>query len=206
MKRQREALYLGGIAGRDGYPGLMCGADQRGVLDHDKFCPAHRTGNRLRNLQDTVGYLGDRLRVARDLRTNLTVDGVSCTLTPACGAAPCFAVVVTEAQQVGTAEQYDANTALYLVYRLIPRSQLTGLDKTPDSWADSNTLALVESRVVVCSPYSPALPCSTASRSPHRQRNDSRYGAGQLEHHGNQYHPGPRDPGRGQRNLRTFCI
>ncbi|GGL79255.1 hypothetical protein GCM10010840_16400 [Deinococcus aerolatus] len=122
--------------------------------------------NRLRSLQDSVGYVGDRVRVARDLRTSVTVDGVSCTLTPAMGAYPCFAMLVTEAQQLGKVDQYDANTSLYLVYRFIPRSQLVAADKAPDSWADTNTLALVESRTVVCSPNPPALPCTRANPAP----------------------------------------
>lgn len=122
--------------------------------------------NRLRNLQDSIGYVGDRVRVARALRTSLTVDGVGCALTPAMGAYPCFAVLVTEAQQLGTVEQYDANTFLYLVYRFIPRSQLIAADKAPDSWADSSTLALIESRAVVCSPNPPALPCTRANPAP----------------------------------------
>lgn len=108
--------------------------------------------DQVRALQDLSGYLGDRLRAARDVSTSTTVNGVPCTLTPASGDTPCFALLVAEARQQGTAVQYDPNTYLYLVYRLVPRSQLSMADKTANSWADSNTFAVVESRFVVCQP------------------------------------------------------
>ena len=109
--------------------------------------------DQVRSLQDLSGYLGDRLRAARDVSTTTTtVNGVPCTLTPASNDTPCFALLVAEARQQGTTVQYVPNTYLYLVYRLIPRSQLAAADKAPDSWADINTFAVVESRFVVCQP------------------------------------------------------
>ena len=124
--------------------------------------------DQVRSLQDLSGYLGDRLRASRDVSTSTTVNGAPCTLTPASGDTPCFALLVAEARQVGTTVQYDPNTYLYLAYRLVPRSQLTTADKGADSWADSNTFAVVESRSVVCQP-DPAIttipPCTTPPSS-----------------------------------------
>lgn len=122
------------------------------TLVFQAFTPLNGSANRLRDLQDASGYVGDRVRSATAVSTSLTVNGVACATPPAAGGNPCFALLVPEAQQVGSTPQYSANAYLYLAYALIPRSQLSVDDKTVNSWADSNTLALVEYRQNICQP------------------------------------------------------
>ncbi|CAM3680721.1 hypothetical protein DESA109040_19730 [Deinococcus saxicola] len=120
--------------------------------------------SRLQALQDATGYVGDRVRAASALSPSLTVDGSACSLTPAVGGLPCFAVLVGEIRQTGATAQYGANAYLYLVYRLVARTQLASADRTPNIWADANTFALVESRQLICAPdAAPVLPCAAVS-------------------------------------------
>ncbi|MDB5045982.1 MAG: prepilin-type N-terminal cleavage/methylation protein, partial [Deinococcus sp.] len=121
--------------------------------------------SRLQALQDAAGYVGDRVRAASVLSTSLSVNGSACDLTPAAGNLPCFAVLVGEVRQIGANAQYDANAYLYLVYRLVARTQLASADRTPSTWADANTYALVESRQLVCAPNAaaPVLPCAATT-------------------------------------------
>lgn len=121
--------------------------------------------DQLRELQISSGYLTDRVRTASAVSTSLTVNGTTCTMTPAAGEYPCFAVLVGEIRQVGSTPLFAPNTYMYLAYRLVPRSSLTAAAKTPDSWADSNTLALMEYRSVFCGPIASAT-CATATPPP----------------------------------------
>ncbi|CAM3602093.1 prepilin-type N-terminal cleavage/methylation domain-containing protein [Deinococcus frigens] len=115
---------------------------------------------RIRNLQEASSYLAARLRAARLVSTDLSVNDQACSLTPPAGTLPCFAILVGETRTVGGVTQYQDNAYSYLVYRLIPRLQLTAADRAPDTWADSNTYALTQSQVLLCEPT--ATSCTTA--------------------------------------------
>lgn len=117
--------------------------------------------NRTRTLQEASSYLGARLRAAKLVSTSLSVNGQSCSLTPPAGSLPCFAVLVSEARPVGGTAPYQDNAYSYLIFRLIPRSALATADKAANSWADTNTLALTQSQVLICEPVS--APCTTDS-------------------------------------------
>ncbi|MFD1732336.1 type II secretion system protein J [Deinococcus malanensis] len=92
----------------------------------------------LAELNDTSGYLGDRLRAAVRVRVataNLSVNGAACT-----NVTPCLAIVVPE-YDPGGMTRYHLHT-----YRLEARSRVSPADKVTDSWAEANVQVLREYR------------------------------------------------------------
>ncbi|AFZ67481.1 prepilin-type N-terminal cleavage/methylation domain-containing protein [Deinococcus peraridilitoris] len=104
---------------------------------------------RLRELQEASTYVADRVRAARDLRTDLSVNGSPCTVYPAPGGRPCFALLVPSAE-LGQA----IDTYAYRVYRVEPRTSLNPADRVNDAWADAHTFVLREYRAYACGPAS----------------------------------------------------
>lgn len=129
--------------------------------------------NRMRELQEASGYLSDRIRSARAIQTDpsLTINGGLCMMSST--TAPCFAALVGEVR-AGSTAVYGANVYMYVVYKMIPRSEVPAVDRKEDEWADTgtNTMSLVEYRQVVCEPQ--AYPagsttpgqCTTVSPAP----------------------------------------
>ncbi len=99
------------------------------------------TAERLQELNDATSYVADNLRRAKGVETSLTVNGQNCDIT----SYNCLAVVIPASQSGSTID-----TELLLVYRLEPRSSLGTNYKVPDSWADANTLVLMEYRKELC--------------------------------------------------------
>lgn len=112
---------------------------------------------RLAELRDVTGYMGDNIRRARAVFTNSTVNGTRCNIAD--GPGSCFALVVPEAR-----ESDAINTYLFLAYRIQPRSELGALYKLADAWADANTYVIQEYRRVLCSPTT--TPCSGSPAVP----------------------------------------
>ncbi|WP_034385480.1 type II secretion system protein J [Deinococcus sp. YIM 77859] len=97
---------------------------------------------RLSELNDVTGYVGDRVRSALAVRTSgFTVNAASAPNSGLCDTVtPCLAVLVPveEAEVSGSAVVYK-QSFLQLIYRMEPRSTwpATDEDKVPDSWADN---------------------------------------------------------------------
>lgn len=122
------------------------------------------TSQRLSDLNDVTGYVGDRVRSGIYLRTTgFTVNSASAYSSGACNTTtPCLAVLVPETDpnigKVTAAKVTSGTTTLineisstgvryrYHLYRLEPRSSLSADDKPGDSWADNNTQVLIEYR------------------------------------------------------------
>ncbi|MBB5233829.1 PulJ/GspJ family protein [Deinococcus budaensis] len=97
------------------------------------------TSQRLSDLTDVTGYVGDRVRSALRVRvatSGLTVNGTACSADR-----PCLAVVLPENTASGVITRYN----LY-VYRIDPRSLVNADDKSADTWAESNVAVLREYR------------------------------------------------------------
>lgn len=116
---------------------------------------------RLGELNDVTGYVGDRVRSALAVRTSgFTVNGGGCDATT-----PCLAVLVPEdrAEASGGSVVYNRQY-LQLVYRVEPRSgwAATDPDKVADSWADDPA-----NRVVILREYrARCVPTPTANCAP----------------------------------------
>lgn len=126
--------------------------------------------NRLQELEDASNYVADRLKGASVVSTSLTVNGESCTISST--TSPCFGVLTREFRDVSGSTPVRPNAYLYLVYRLVPRSTPAEGERVTDTWADSNTLALVEYRKLACAPtgqadnLSGAVPACTTTTTP----------------------------------------
>lgn len=93
----------------------------------------------LAELNDTSGYLGDRIRAAVRVRVataGLSVNSLSCTNDH-----PCLALVVPDHSSGGTLARYHLH-----VYRLEIRSRVAPADKVADPWAEANVQVLREYR------------------------------------------------------------
>jgi len=105
---------------------------------------------RLSDLNDVTGYVGDRVRSGVKIETSpgtgtFTVNGQTCDAT-----SPCLAVLVPEEVTASGSTTIWYRT---LIYRLDPRSEILPLDGVADSWATDNVRVLREYRgSVVSSP------------------------------------------------------
>lgn len=121
------------------------------------------TAERLSDLTDVTGYVGDRVRGAIYVRDSGFKINDSAAGGGVCNAiTPCLAVLISEtdpnigkvtssAVTSGTTTLINAISSTgvryrYHVYRLEPRSSLDEKDKPNDEWADSNTQVLIEYR------------------------------------------------------------
>lgn len=122
--------------------------------------------DRMGELNSASGYIGDNLRRALAVSTNLTVNpsvnGGTCSLSAGTTVYPaCVAILVPEARHVIASEpDTKIDTYLILVYRVERRSELSSNYKTVDSWADTNTFVIMEYRKVLCQDIA-AVPPST---------------------------------------------
>lgn len=98
---------------------------------------------RLSDLTDVTGYVGDRVRAAVRVRAassnSLTVNtgtGSACSTER-----PCLAVVLPRPSATGEVTQYDLH-----IYRVEPRSVVNEADKVADTWAETNVQVLREYR------------------------------------------------------------
>lgn len=79
----------------------------------------------LTDLNDVTGYIGDRVRAAKAIRTTgFTVNGKACDATT-----PCLGMLTT-VEKDGTGQWF------YMVYRMEPRSTWRRADYVADHWAD----------------------------------------------------------------------
>ncbi|GEM49126.1 PulJ/GspJ family protein [Deinococcus cellulosilyticus] len=128
----------------------------------------------LTSLAEATGYISDMVRQAQEVKTSMTVNGQSCSISSTTN--PCFGVLVPASQTGVTTNMYQINTYLMLVYRLESRSTLDAAFKTTDSWADSNTSVIREYRSVVCKDATGFTACNgTAPAAPNAISNAAVY-------------------------------
>lgn len=100
------------------------------------------TSQRLSDLNDVTGYVGDRVRAALRVRTATSGLSVNTGTGATCATErPCLAVVLPDPNDNGQINKY----VLY-VYRIDPRSVLNADDKVTDTWAETNVAVLREYR------------------------------------------------------------
>lgn len=106
----------------------------------------NNNANRMQEIQDGVGYLGDNIRRAALINSSLTVNGASCALTDA---QPCFAILVPSSSGLN-GQQID--TLIWMAYRLEIRSAMGPAYRQVNAWEDSNTRVIREYRSPLCDP------------------------------------------------------
>ena len=108
------------------------------------------SSDRIRELNDVTGYLGDKIRGASEVvvsgsEINIASapNGGICEIDDS--TTPCFSVVVPEATSGTGIDKYTQ-----FFYRIEPRSALPDEYKVANSWADDNTYIIKEYRNVLC--------------------------------------------------------
>ncbi|GGJ35758.1 PulJ/GspJ family protein [Deinococcus roseus] len=103
---------------------------------------------KLITLAEVSGYVGDMTRHAVDVKTSMTVNGLSCSISNT--ANPCFAVMVPASLGTDATRPNKIDAYFLMVYRMEARSSIAAAYKNTNPWADSNTMVLLEYRTTVC--------------------------------------------------------